>query len=143
MGNEYYAVPEYCTTRCVVFQFIKLGNTCDGTGLILAFACRMYEKSIEFRICNPTCTEDVPCVRKCCDIDQVRDVDDIWDVLCVPYDGVAAWEPHFYSNVKSHVKSQSPVRPHYFVSNPTEWCTVPENNLTLEQRDESTGKLNW
>ena len=103
---------------------------------------RLDENSIEFRICNPTCTDEVPCVRKCCDVDEIVNLDGDDGVACELSDSVA-WQPHFYHSARSPFRDTDHIRPHYFISRPRDWCVAPENVLLLEQRDEVTGKLNW
>jgi len=81
---------------------------------------------VELIVCKPECSEQRPCITKCCDIDEV------WEVSLYPDGplkcssaGDKLWSPQLYSSVGSkQANSVEKVKPHIITSHPKFWCTA-------------------
>ncbi|CAG7629262.1 unnamed protein product [Allacma fusca] len=113
--NEYYSPPEFCIAR---FQ----------------------NEMLTLRVCNATCSENTPCIRKCCDLNEV------WDLkrksgarqFCVSTSNTT-WEPEFYKypKVKVTPEERKAMYPHYKIVTPKVFCSTFKRPvvLSIEHRD--------
>lgn len=96
------------------------------------FLNRISDLEVEIMACEPDCSEERPCVSKCCDVGQV------WDLTKYPdgparctFAGEKQWSPEIYSELKSK-KPIDAVRPHIIISHPRYWCEEDSTIHTLK-----------
>ena len=107
--------------------------------------CRVKEGIASFRVCNATCGEKVPCIRKCCDLNEG------WSYKpgrsgCYAT-GTQIWRPEFYQTATTKATSAilKSIHPHYIIVNPQSWCkrtNTTRGVLKLHDRL-ANGKTKW
>jgi hypothetical protein len=79
------------------------------------------ESFIDVIVCEPTCSEERPCVTKCCDLDEVWDISSYPHVKCSPA-GDNLWNPRvFFSAYDTISLNDSRIIPHIITHHPREW----------------------
>jgi hypothetical protein len=92
---------------------------------------------MEIIVCKPQCTEESPCIPKCCDLDQVWDFSlyDEGPLRCRPA-GEKLWTPKFHSDLRSKqpVELDSNQNPRIKTTHPKFWCQNDAFIYSLKKR---------
>ncbi|CAG7728308.1 unnamed protein product, partial [Allacma fusca] len=98
---------------------------------------------LSLRVCNATCTGDTPCIRKCCDLNQV------WNIArgkrqgCFPA-RQHLWQPELYKTpkIKATEAELNQIFPHYKIVHPKYFCNSSTVPIAIEERDD-LGRNYW
>ena len=142
IGNEYYSMKEYCLFGWDYFRHgregVEKGKSHLNPWNVNSF--RFNDTTVSARVCNATCSEAAPCIRKCCDLNEVFDLNHGGKLGCSE-SRERVWTPEFYATGK--IKSSKEIYPHYKIVSPRNWCNRSYKPRVIDHYDPRTGSRLW